>query len=276
MRHPLPFLTLVSLISFPLHPAVANPGVITASDIAIGSIEEAVANPLRSSQARARDRYRHPVETLRFFEVERGQTVVEFLPGGGWYTNILGPLLKDGGHYVALVARNSQAQKTTAELLEFHRDHYGRTALATIDFATGECTLPPASADRILTFRNVHNLVPLGEAGTDRIFAAFFTALKPGGILGIVDHRLPEDRDPAREQTSGYVKQSSVIRMAERAGFRLAASSEINANPRDGADWPDGVWTLPPVLKRGAADRSRYLAIGESDRMTLKFVKPAE
>lgn len=275
MRHPLTCIfAATSLIGF--QPAGARDITLTRiASLPLSSIETAVANPARSPDARARDRYRHPVETLRFFDVEPGQRVVEFLPGGGWYTNILAPLLRERGEYVALVGAGSRAVTSTATLLAQHRDFYGETQLATIDFGTGATSLAPNSVDRILTFRNIHNLVPLGEEGIVRVFAGFFAALKPGGMLGVVDHRLPEQADPGREQTSGYVRQSTVIRVAEKAGFRLVASSDINANPRDSADWPDGVWTLPPTLKLGPQNRERYLAIGESDRMTLKFVKPA-
>ena len=265
MRHHLLSATVAALCSIMACTAHAQP--------ARTAISAAVANTDRSPEARARDRYRHPAETLAFFEVEPDQTVVEFLPGGGWYTNILAPLTKNRGHYIALVPAGSKAEKTTEMLLAAHSGIYGRTALATISFANGATSLPPNSVDRLLTFRNIHNLLPLGPEALGQIFEAFFAALKPGGILGISEHRLPEDRDPRLEYTSGYVKQSTVVRLAEAAGFRLAAASEINANPKDGADWPNGVWTLPPIMKLGDQDRDRYIAIGESDRMTLKFVK---
>jgi predicted methyltransferase len=139
--------------------------------------------------------------------------------------------------------------------------------------------VPDGSADVVLTFRNVHNF-RMGYQRPDRqdytleAFRQAYRMLKPGGVLGVVDHRLPENADAERERSSGYIKQSTVVRLAQEAGFRLAATSEINANPRDTADWPQGVWTLPPSLRLGDQDRERYLAIGESDRMTLKFVKP--
>lgn len=271
MRHPLAWLFIAALIGTG---QAANADGIPLRPTHIETIEAAVDNPARSAEARARDPYRHPVETLHFFEVSPDQTIVEVLPGGGWYTNILAPLLRGKGQYIALVGEGSRTRAATEELLEKHRPFYGETRVTTIDFATGQTSIPPASVDRILTFRNIHNLIPLGEDGAVRIFTAFFAALKPGGILGVVDHRLPESGAPERELTSGYVRQSTVIRLAEKAGFHLVATNEINANPKDRADWPDGVWTLPPTLKLGQKDRQRYLAIGESDRMTLKFVKP--
>jgi len=132
----------------------------------------------------------------------------------------------------------------------------------------------PGSVDRVLTFRNVHNLLMIDAATAERVFAAFYAALKPGGILGVVDHRMPESFNTAREKSSGYVKRSTVIHLAKSAGFKLVGESPVNANPKDTHDWPDGVWMLPPTLKLGDKDRERYLAIGESDRMTLKFMKP--
>ena len=157
---------------------------------------------------------------------------------------------------------------------------YGRVRLATFPAfeAPAETRVPDGSADVVLTFRNVHNW-QMGyqrenQPYSEEAFRQMFAMLRPGGTLGVVDHRLPESADAERERTSGYVKVSTVRRLAEAAGFRFVAASEVNANPRDTADWPDGVWTLPPALRLGAQDRERYLAIGESDRMTLRFVKP--
>jgi len=132
--------------------------------------------------------------------------------------------------------------------------------------------IPAGSVDTVLTFRNVHNMVMGGKEG--ETFKAFFTMLKPGGTLGVVDHRLPESRDTALEKTSGYLKVSTIKRIAQEAGFEFVGASEVNANPKDTADWEKGVWTLPPVLRNGEVDKAKYLAIGESDRMTLKFRKP--
>jgi predicted methyltransferase len=235
------------------------------------AIEKAIADPRRSDANRARDVYRHPAETLAFFEVRPGQTVVEFYPGGGWYTEILAPALNGNGRYVAMPPE-SAAQKVTA-MLEGRKDWFGAVTIAPFS-ATAPSTIPAGSADRVLTFRNVHNLIMQGDAVAAKAFADFYAALKPGGILGVVDHRLPEDMDGAREKQSGYLKRSTIVRLAAAAGFKLAGESAINANPKDTHDWPKGVWTLPPTYQLGDVDRDKYQAIGESDRLTLKFVKP--
>ena len=154
-------------------------------------------------------------------------------------------------------------------------DRYTGATAATLDAAAGTSSVPDGSADVVLTFRNVHNLIMAGGQTAPNSFKAFYRMLKPGGTLGVVDHRLPEGADTAAEMKSGYLKRSTVVRLAEQAGFRLAGESQVNANAKDTHDWPEGVWTLPPVLRRGDVDRAKYLAVGESDRMTLKFVKPA-
>nr|WP_230482115.1 methyltransferase [Sphingomonas sp. Leaf21] len=235
-------------------------------------IAAAVASPARTPANRARDAYRHPAETLAFFGVKPTQTIVEFLPSGGWYTEILAPLVKGRGHYVALVPP-SQADRTRAALAE-KAAVYGPSQVATIDFKTGASTIPAGSADVLLTFRNVHNLLMQDDpAVAGRVFKAFYAALKPGGVLGVVDHRLPEDMDTAREKSSGYIKRSTVIRLAREAGFKLVAESRVNANTKDTHDHPEGVWTLPPTYRLKDTDRAKYAAIGESDRFTMKFVK---
>lgn len=241
---------------------------------ASSAIATAVADPHRSDANRARDRYRHPVETLGFFGVKPDQTVVEFLPSGGWYAEILAPMLSRHGHYIGLASSSAKAQGGLAKLIADGGPRYAGAMPASIDFATGRSTVAPGSADAVLTFRNVHNLIMDGPDTAPRVFAAFFAMLKPGGVLGIEDHRLPEERDIASETSSGYVKRSTIVKLATAAGFRLAGESRINANPKDTADYPKGVWTLPPTLQEGDKDRARYLAIGESDRLTLKFVKP--
>lgn len=251
-------------LSLPIAPAFAQ----TASP----AIAKAVADPRRKAENRARDRYRHPAETLAFFGVKPNQTVVEVLPGGGWYSEILAPLLHDQGRYIAAVPAGGRAgfsRFTAADPARFGK-------VTVTEFAPGKAPIAPdGSADVVLTFRNVHNFLMGEDATPAAAFAAFFRALKPGGVLGVVDHRLPEGRDSALEKKSGYLKRSTVVRLAEQAGFRLAGESEVNANPKDTADWPDGVWTLPPTYQLKDKDRARYAAIGESDRMTLRFVKPA-
>lgn len=232
-------------------------------------IAAAVASPSRTPANVARDKYRHPAETLAFFGVKPGQTVVEYAPSGGWYTEILAPLLAKSGAFYALqpAGRGLDGYKA---FLAAKPDVYGKVKV--VAFPAEAATIPANSVDAVLTFRNVHNMVMGGtEADT---FKTFFTMLKPGGTLGVVDHRLPENRDVALEKTSGYLKVSTIKRIAQAAGFEYVSASEVNANPKDTADWEKGVWTLPPVLRNGEVDKAKYQAIGESDRMTLKFRKP--
>jgi predicted methyltransferase len=233
----------------------------------------------------ARDRYRHPAQTLAFFGIKPDMTVIEIWPSGGWYTEILAPYLRADGQYIGVL--NSPAAATTdksrdgwtetnAKLrakVAARADAYGAPQFVEID-PKAPVLGPSGSADAVLTFRNVHNWV---MAGTEAdMFESFYEVLKPGGVLGIVDHRARDGAPPEEMKTSGYLPEEAVIAMALRAGFRLDARSEINANPNDTADYPDGVWTLPPRLTLGDKDREKYLAIGESDRMTLRFVKPME
>lgn len=253
------------LLSAPMLVAASTPGVPAA-------IAAAVAAPTRTPANTARDRYRHPAQTLAFFGVKPTDTVVEVWPSGGWYTEILAPLTAQRGTYYAAGpwekglngVRGLQAKNAAT---------YGKVRLAALPAQDGAPGVPDASADVVLTFRNVHNWRFGGEDRARAMFASFFRMLKPGGTLGVVEHRLPETRDAKAEETSGYMKTSSVIALATGAGFKLAARSEINANPKDTADWPEGVWTLPPAYRLKDVDRAKYAAIGESDRMTLRFVK---
>ncbi|WP_443027888.1 class I SAM-dependent methyltransferase [Sphingomonas sp. SRS2] len=237
------------------------------------AIAKAIADPQRSEANRARDVYRHPAETLAFFDVKPEQTVIEYYPGGGWYTEILAPALRGKGRYVAMPPSSERSLAPVKAMLEKNKDRFGAVELVPFS-ATEASTFPAGTADRVLTFRNVHNLMMNGDAVAAKAFADFYAALKPGGILGVVDHRLPESKDSALEKKSGYLKKSTIIKLATAAGFKLVGESEINANPKDTHDWPDGVWTLPPTLKLGDVDRTKYQAIGESDRVTLKFAKP--
>ena len=237
------------------------------------AIAAAIAAPTRSPANRARDAYRHPAETLAFFGVKPGDTIVELWPGGGWYTEILAPLARAGGgtlYAAAPAGRLKTIERWQAEM----SDVYGAVVLAEFPHKDG-VKVPDGSADVVLTFRNVHNWRFSGSDNTAEAFRQIFAMLKPGGTLGVVDHRLPETMDSALEEKSGYMKRSSIVAFAEAAGFQLAGESDVNANPRDTHDYPGGVWTLPPTLSQKEAGRDTYLAIGESDRMTLKFVKPA-
>lgn len=242
------------------------------------ALAAAVAAPSRTPANVARDAHRHPAETLAFFGIKPTHHVVEIWPGGGWYTEILAPYLAANGKLT--VAPPAARADAFAKRLDANAAVYGKVARATFpNLAPGGTPVAPGSADAVLTFRNVHNW-RMGSGDpkqTDYSEAAFrelYAMLKPGGILGIEDHRLPENADAARERNSGYIKVSTVRALAEKAGFKFAGSSEINANPRDTKDYPKGVWTLPPNFAEGDVDKAKYAAIGESDRMTLKFVKP--
>lgn len=245
------------------------------------AIAAAVAGEHRTPAFVERDQYRHPAETLEFFGVEPGQTIVEIWPGGGWYTEVLAPIVAEEGHlYVAAFtdtapdqpAYRERLNKQLREKIAGNDEVYGNVTVTHLH-VPGETEIAPAgSADRVLTFRNVHNWVKAGHAG--EVFEAFHRALKPGGILGVVEHRARPGTDLETMKQSGYVTEAHVKELAESAGFEFVAASEVNANPKDTADHPRGVWTLPPSLRLGEEDREKYLAIGESDRMTLKFRKP--
>ena len=271
-----------ALLSVPLLAVAAPPASAPAPATVLPALQAAVDSPNRDAANRERDVYRHPAQTLQFFGVAPGKTVVEITPGSGWYAEILAPLLRTDGQYVAAVVdpmavpegRGRDYQQRSREGLQkrFNADpaRFDKAALVAYN-PTAPSFGPANSADVVLTFRNVHNWRMSGQA--EGMFQGFFNVLKPGGVLGVVEHRAKGDV-PA-DDDSGYVGQQQVIAMAEAAGFRLDAHSEVNANPRDTKDHPNGVWTLPPTNKHDAADAAKYRAIGESDRMTLRFVKPA-
>ena len=246
-------------------------------------IADVLAMAHRSEANRARDKYRHPAETLSFFGLTEAQTVVEISPGGGWYTEILAPLLNERGTYLAALndpekASNERAKayyaKQNAEFeakFKANPELYGKAAMVLID-AKAPNFGAAGSADLELTFRNVHNW--MGQGAEKNMFKGFFDVLKAGGKLGITEHRAAPGTDPKASAESGYLSEEVVIKMALDAGFVLEAKSEINANPHDTKDYKGGVWTLPPTLGEGEVDKAKYLAIGESDRMTLLFKKP--
>lgn len=240
------------------------------------AIDAAVAAPTRTPANLARDQYRNPAATLAFFGLKPGQTVVELWPGGGWYTEILAPHANAGGGTYYAAAPWERGLNRIKEWQGAKPELYGNIKLAEFPNAGTNPKVADGSADVVLTFRNVHNWRFGGADNTANAFRQIFAMLKPGGTLGVVEHRLNEDQPVALEEKSGYMKESSVIAYAEAAGFKLVAKSEINANPKDTKDYEKGVWTLPPNLREGDKDREKYLAIGESDRMTLKFVKPAK
>lgn len=247
----------------------------TAADL-----DRILAGDQRSDANRARDVYRHPKETLLFFGIRPEQTVVEVWPGGGWYTEIIAPLVAaKGKFYAAQVVPNPESKGTTAALkayadkLAARPDLYGKVTVTAMGPGSIADIAPPDSVDLIVTFRNIHNW--LGRDYAPAAFAAMYKALKPGGALGVVEHRANPAVPLDPKAKSGYVNEDYAIRMIEAAGFRLVAKSEVNANPKDTRDHEKGVWTLPPTYALGDTDRAKYAAIGESDRFTLKFIKPS-
>jgi predicted methyltransferase len=242
------------------------------------ALVKAVADPARSARFVARDRYRHPAEELTFFGLKPNMTVVEVWPGSGYWTEILGPYLKSSGHYYAAVTVKGESQEedtTTAKWrtrIEQEKDRFGNITITGL--GKGHYEVAPAnSADMVVTFRNLHNWDEAGYA--QDALKGIYTALKPGGILGIEDHRGRTDKPQSEQTKTGYIRQDYTIEMAKKAGFEFVGASEINANPKDTKDYPEGVWTLPPTLTLGDKDREKYLAIGESDNYVLKFRKPA-
>jgi predicted methyltransferase len=228
-----------------------------------GALQMAIASPARSAAFVARDPVRHPAEELRFFGVKPDANLVEIWPGGGYWTEILMPYLRDHGHYIAALPPGKQA-------LTFHKRF---PQAETTELGDGHYAIAkPGSADVVVTFRNLHDWMATNEAS--QILAAFFVALKPGGILGIEDHRARPDQPQDQHATSGYVRQDYAIALARKAGFVFVASSEMDANPKDTTDWPKGVWTLPPTFALGEKDHARYAAIGEGDNFVLLFRKP--
>ena len=226
-----------------------------------------------------RDKYRHPNETLSFFEIAKQQTVVEIWPGGAWYAEILAPFLKDDGqYYAAHFDKNSDIGFFTRMRAKFddkvknQPDVYAGTITTSFEPPHVTDIAPQASADRVLTFRNVHNW--MRNKSEQAAFDSFYKALKPGGKLGVVEHRAPESFTLDQMITSGYVSESYVKELAKKSGFIFESSSEVNGNKLDTKSHPKGVWTLPPSLRLGDQDKAKYQGIGESDRMTLKFIKP--
>jgi predicted methyltransferase len=269
---------------------IARAGLLVAWTIgaiaAVGSTAEADAGlhaaidgPQRGAANRARDIYRHPEGVLEFFGLNDNMTVVEAMPGpGGWWTEILAPYLRDRGRYYVAVpdqtksAGEKRANAAFAAKLAAAPAIYGKVVVTHLD-GDKQNIAPPGSADLVMTFRNLHDWLEQGVAEAD--IRAFYKALKPGGVFGIVDHRARVDRPLDPMAKSGYVRTDFAVKLIEAAGFKLAGSSEINANPKDDTEHPEGVWTLPPTLRLKDKDRAKYLAIGESDRFTLKFIKPA-
>ena len=247
------------------------------------TLDAAVGNPARSAKFIARDKARHPVDELAFFGLTPQSTVVEIWPGGGYWTEILAPFLKNrGAYYVALQgkggdeAADAEADKLKAlfrDKVEADKPTYGKITPTVLGVGQFDIA-PPGSADFVLSFRNLHNWMKEGFASD--ALAAFYRALKPGGVLGLEDHRGQRNSPQDPKAADGYVRQDYAIALAQKAGFEFIGSSEINANPKDTANWPKGVWTLPPTFGLGDQDRAKYAAIGEADSFVLKFRKPAQ
>ncbi|MCP4000935.1 MAG: class I SAM-dependent methyltransferase [Gammaproteobacteria bacterium] len=256
-----------------------TPSSIVVDKKADDKLAAILAGEHRSDEHKARDKFRHPAETLSFFSVTPDASVVEIWPGGGWYTEILAPYLRDEGRYIAAgfdpesdiefirIAAGKYQSK-----LDANPELYDKVETVVLMPPNQLDFVPPDSVDVVLTFRSVHNWMPRNAQGV--MFQAIYTALKPGGVLGVVEHRgnpaIPQDPKAA----TGYVNQDYVIELAESAGFVLNGSSEINANLADTKDHPEGVWTLPPTLRMKEQGKETWLSIGESDRLTLRFIKP--
>lgn len=265
------FLTAALLLAAPVH---AEMDAATEA-----RLKEVLAGNHRSEANKARDKYRHPFETLKFFGLNQNMTVMEIWPDAGWYTEVIAPVVKDKGKYISagfdpdLTAATKKMVEDTKARYAKDPDNYGKVEMSVIFPMTRKLTPAPAgSVDMILTFRNIHNW--MGRDYQDVMFKAFYDTLKPGGYLGVSEHRANTDQPQDPKAKSGYVREDYAIALAEKAGFKLVKKSEINANPKDTKDYPKGVWTLPPTYREGDKDREKYAAIGESDRFTLLFQKP--
>ncbi|MGH8853266.1 MAG: class I SAM-dependent methyltransferase [Telluria sp.] len=240
------------------------------------ALKAAIAGEHRSAANKARDAARHPYETLTFFGIKPNMTVVEIAPSGGWYTEILAPYLRQNGKLIGAgeaIAPEKRYGTMFKKKLDSNPAVYDKVVTSVFEPPATFAIAAPNSVDMVLTFRNLHNWVGSGDEALKNTFKEIHKVLKPGGVLGIVDHRLPAKMTQDAKASSGYVHEAWVIKTVESAGFKLAAKSEVNANPKDTANHERGVWTLPPVLANKDKDREKYIAIGESDRMTLKFVK---
>ena len=267
------FLAITCAALLTLGGAVAS---VHAEDAKLVSL---IAGPQRTDINRVRDPYRHPAGTLEFFGLKDDMTVVEIWPGGaGWWTEILAPYLAAHGKYYAALpnpARSDEARRGNeafAAKMAAEPKLYAKVITTTLDGDSAQIA-PDNSADLVLTFRNLHDWVPQGTAVP--ALRAMYRALKPGGILGIEDHRASSEQPQDPQAKSGYLREDYTIQLVESVGFKFVAKSEVNANPKDTKDYVSGVWTLPPTLRLKDQDRAKYQAIGESDRFTMKFVKPA-
>jgi len=257
-----------------------QPGASALAQDSAARLDEALTGAHRLAANQARDTFRHPKDTLLFFGLRPDMRVVEISPANGWYTEIIAPVVRDHGQFYGASPRlgnnapeaMKKREAAYQTMLAANPAVYGHAKAVTYDPAA-PVFAPAASVDLVVTFRNVHNWAKAGNA--DAMFEGFYAALKPGGVLGVVEHRARPGTSLQQQINAGYMSEATVIELARKAGFGLAAQSDINANPLDTTDHPGGVWNLPPNLRGiSEADKPQYLAIGESDRMTLKFVKP--
>jgi predicted methyltransferase len=284
MRNALSFLatglaSVTLIVTAPVMAATPTLDAVTAQ-----LLEASLVGTQRSAEEKARDIYRHPKEALAFYGFTAKQTVIEVSPGAGWWTDVLAPVLRDNGKLI--VAMNADVNGSGrsglgATLTRFAAmpKVFDKVEIAHYAPSKGTKIAADSSADMVMVFRHIHGLI--GNEIAPQALKLYYDALKPGGTLAIEQHRWPEakaypiDAATKKNQMIGYVKESDVIAQVTAVGFKLVGKSEINANPKDTKDHPDAVWSLPPTLEAGEKDKAKYLAIGESDRMTLKFVKPA-
>jgi len=269
MKRFLPALVFLLAANFVAQAALADDG-----------LQSAIAGPQRSEANKKRDAARHPLETLRFFGITPKMTVVELSPGNGWYTEILAPYLHQQGQLIEALqdpeSESDYGRKSFAkfkEKLDGNLSVYGKVKTAVFEPPVSLEFAPNESVDMVLTFRNIHNWVVGGDDNMKLLFKNVYASLKKGGVFGVVEHRLPVGQVQDANASTGYVSEAYVIKLAESVGFKLAAKSEINANPKDNALHEGGVWALPPTYANKEKDRQMYTDIGESDRMTLRFVK---
>lgn len=242
-------------------------------------LKQVLAGAHRSDANKARDAHRHPLETLKFFGLNQNMTVLEIGPSGGWYTEVLAPTLNEKGKYVAAhsdPAASEGAKKQVdafKAMLAAKPELYGNAVVGELSARTNKLApIAPGTADMVVTFRNIHNW--MAQDTQDVMFKVFYDSLKPGGILGVVEHRAKTDQPQDPKAKSGYVREDHAIALAEKAGFKFVKKSDINNNPKDTKDYEGGVWTLPPNFAKKDVDRDKYAAIGESDRFTMVFQKP--
>jgi len=248
---------------------------LTFQNLQASTIENAVINDERSAKNIVRDKYRHPIETLKFFQIKSNMTVIELSPGSGWYTEILSKYLYEEGKLIAAAYNPS-----VSDYAKRSREAYEKKLKSKISYNKVEVVdlfsklSDDATIDAVLTFRNIHNWIDEDTKNLRKIFEQSYSALKPGGIFGVVEHRAKPETSLEDMRKSGYVTEELTINLAKEVGFILSAKSNINANIKDTKDHPAGVWSLPPTLYLKDKNREKFIEIGETDRMTLLFRKP--